>query len=155
MINYNCTGERRKKLVQALTKITGEPSVYLGIPTCGFRVGDYTVSVMTGEWREQKAVGLEPDPLPPDQTQGNKSADIVMGGVIWEIKSPVGNTRNTIKHNLDKAKTQSRNIIVDLARCKMPDEQAIKDIKYYFHFSKRLLRMKVITKDRKILDIPK
>ena len=48
MINYNCTGERRKKLVQALTKITGEPSVYLGMPTCGFRVGDYTVS-KTGE----------------------------------------------------------------------------------------------------------
>ena len=44
MINYQTTGPRRKKLVNALSRITGQPAKYLGVPSCAFRVGNFTVS---------------------------------------------------------------------------------------------------------------
>ena len=48
MVNYNVTGSRRKQLVKKLESLLGERAVYLGMPTCGFKVGEYTVS-KTGE----------------------------------------------------------------------------------------------------------
>lgn len=42
-IRFNVTGERRKQLVKALAKGTGETAKYLGMPSLGFTVGPYTV----------------------------------------------------------------------------------------------------------------
>jgi len=47
-IHYNCTGERRKELVHAITEILECDSKYLGMPTQGYAIGSYTVS-KTGE----------------------------------------------------------------------------------------------------------
>ncbi len=44
MINYNVTGPKRKKLVRILSDLTGQDSKYLGMPSCAFQVGEYTVS---------------------------------------------------------------------------------------------------------------
>ncbi len=44
MLNYNFTSHKRKNLVYTLSRILGEPSRYLGMPTCGFRIGIYTIS---------------------------------------------------------------------------------------------------------------
>ena len=32
-LNYNCTGESRKRLVTAISEITGVPAKYLGAPS--------------------------------------------------------------------------------------------------------------------------
>ena len=37
-------------------------------------------------------------------------------------------------------------------RCKLSDEQAIKELKHHFKLSKRFKRMKIITKSREILN---
>lgn len=42
-INYNLTGEERKKLVKAISIITGMESSYLGAPTFAYLVGDYHI----------------------------------------------------------------------------------------------------------------
>ena len=42
-IKFNVTGERRKQLVKALAQCTGETAKYLGMPSLGFTVGQYTV----------------------------------------------------------------------------------------------------------------
>ena len=76
-------------------------------------------------------------------------------GAPWEIKSPVGGGKNTIKHNMQNAAHQAENIIIDLFRYKLSEEMAIKNIQHHFSLSKRLKRLKIITKDEKIIDLKK
>ncbi len=42
-IKFNCTGTERKKLVQAISEITGENAEYQYMPTCAYRIGTMTV----------------------------------------------------------------------------------------------------------------
>lgn len=42
-INYEVTGSDRKRLVQAISELTGNKSKYLGVPSCAYQVGDYTI----------------------------------------------------------------------------------------------------------------
>ena len=75
--------------------------------------------------------------------------------MLWEIKAPTGNEKNTIKHTLQNASHQSNNVIVDLRRCKLNQDQAIKELEQRFNLSKRIRRMKIITNDEKIIDFKK
>lgn len=93
--------------------------------------------------------------IPAVQVKGMNTPDIELDGVVWEMKSPTGGGELTIKHNLARAKRQSRNIIVDLRRCKLSDEQAVKDLLHHFRLSKRLRQMKIIKKDEELLDYRK
>ena len=43
-IKYRVMGEKRKQMVQIVSDFTGEPSVYLRVPSCAYRIGEYTVS---------------------------------------------------------------------------------------------------------------
>ena len=81
--------------------------------------------------------------------------DIQMEGVVWEMKSPTGGGKHTIKHNMQNAKHQSRNVIIDLRRCKWPEDKAIKEIERHFNLSKRFQRMKIITNSENLLDYRK
>ena len=46
-------------------------------------------------------------------------------------------------------------IIIDLRRCKMMDDEAIRKIRHYFDLSKRIRRIKIITKTAEIIDFSK
>ena len=82
--------------------------------------------------------------IPPIQTKGMSTPDMEMSGIIWEMKSPQGKSKNTIKHTFQNAGHQSSNVIIDLQRCKLADEDALKDIRYHYKISKRIKRLKVI-----------
>ncbi|MBQ8084490.1 MAG: hypothetical protein IJ232_00105 [Lachnospiraceae bacterium] len=56
------------------------------------------------------------------------------------------------KNTVQNASHQSENIIIDLRRTKISQEQALKEIERYFRLSKRLRRIIIITKDEIILD---
>ena len=93
--------------------------------------------------------------IPTSQVKGMRTPDISVNGVLWEINSPTGNSKNTIKHTLQNASHQANNVIVDLRRCKLPEDQAIKDLEQRYRLSKRIRRMKIVTKDEKIIDLNK
>ena len=76
----------------------------------------------------------------------------MMGGVAWEIKAPLGAGKKNIENILQRAAGQSRNIIVDLFRSTMKESEAIRGYEEYFKKSKRIKRMKIIKKDRTIID---
>ena len=99
--------------------------------------------------------GIDVELIPPIQIKGMNTPDIQIDGVVWEIKSPTGDGKHTMKHTVSSAKRQSVNIIVDLRRCKMPDERAIKEISLHFNLSKRLRRLRIIKKTEDILDFSK
>ena len=96
--------------------------------------------------------GYDIELIPPSQIKGLPMPDIMMSGIPWEIKSPNGKGKNTIKHILQKAKHQSDSIIIDLRRSQLDENQVIAELKHHYQLSKRLRRMKIITKNGKILD---
>lgn len=67
-VNYNVTGAERKRLVSEIARITETEARYLGVPTCSYEIGDFTVTrtgalVIDGrtdsEMVEQLLEGLE------------------------------------------------------------------------------------------------
>ena len=99
--------------------------------------------------------GVDIELIPRSQIKKFRQPDIMMGGVAWEIKAPIGTGKKNIENILQGASEQSRNIIIDLIRSKMPEEDAIKGYEQYFKQSKRIKRMKIIKKNREILDFSK
>ena len=99
--------------------------------------------------------GYDVELIPTSGIKGLRMPDIMMSGVAWEIKSPVGNGKKTLKNAVQNASHQSSNIIIDLRRCKISEPSAIKDLERYFTLSRRLKRMKIVTKEQKILDFHK
>lgn len=81
--------------------------------------------------------------------------DIVARGVAWEMKSPTGNGKNTIKNIVQNASHQSVNIILDLRRTKIEDDHAMTEIKRFFELSKRIRKIMVITKSEEMIDFSK
>ncbi len=100
-------------------------------------------------------LGHNIDLIPQSQIKGVRRPDIVFNGISWEMKSPKGSGRNTIKHTMQNAGHQSPNIIVDLRRCKLPLNEAVKELKYYFNISKRIRRLMIITDSENIIDYSK
>ena len=94
--------------------------------------------------------------IPPSNTPHNSRADFAMDNLVWESKSPTGNsTRMTIDRILHKAVKQSENIVIDLRRTKIPDTQSIRYIKERFIRSRRIRRLLVVTRAEELLDFRK
>lgn len=93
--------------------------------------------------------------IPPVQGKGIKTPDLTIDGVPWEMKAPIGNGKRTVQNTLIRAGKQSENIIIDLRRSKMPENQAIRDFEKEFFATKKLKQMKIITKKEEILDFSK
>ena len=99
--------------------------------------------------------GYDVELIPTSGIKGLRMPDIMLQGVPWEMKSPQGDGKRTIMNTIQNASHQSTNIIVDLRRCKLREDLALKELQWHFKLSKRIRRLKVITKDEKILDIEK
>ena len=100
-------------------------------------------------------LGNDVELIPPSKIKGLQMPDLMLQGLPWEMKSPKGAGKNTIKHTIQNAGHQSSNIIVDLRRCKLSSDLALKDLNYYFKISKRVRRMKIIVNDEEIIDYNK
>ena len=88
------------------------------------------------------------------RTSSMKTPDLKVGNIVWELKSPIGDGKNTIHNTFKTARKQSANIIIDLSRCKMHQTKAISNIKHIY--SKRRNKngkLLIITKTRHVLDI--
>ena len=92
--------------------------------------------------------------LPPSYSKGIYSPDVLIDGQRWEIKSPIGSSKRTIENNYRKAQMQSENVIFDLTRIEMGEKIAIEKIKQQFNLrTGKIKRIKIITKDKRILDL--
>ena len=97
-------------------------------------------------------LGIDIELIPKSQIAKYRQPDIMMGGIAWEIKAPIGVGKKNIENVIQGASEQSRNIIIDLFRSKMAETEAIKGYEHYFIKSKRIRRMKIIKKNREIID---
>lgn len=84
----------------------------------------------------------------------HKTPDLDIGGVLWEVKSPMGNGKKTMENNLRSARKQSLNIVIDLRRTDMNYHNARARINFYLTTENHHIRqLKVVTKSQKVIDI--
>lgn len=81
------------------------------------------------------------------------AADIRIGNIEWEIKSPLGNGKYTIQHQLQRALKQSRNIVFDARRTKTPSSKVLHELEKQCRQTKSIRRLLLITKNKKVLVI--
>lgn len=94
--------------------------------------------------------------IPPSNTPCNRRPDFVMDGLEWEMKSPTGSSsRMTVERILHKAAKQSENIVIDLRRVRLSDEQSLRCLEKQFKLSRRIRRLLVITKQEEVVDFRK
>lgn len=58
-----------------------------------------------------------------------------------------------MSNNFIRAKKQSKNIIIDLARFGKPDVAGVREAKSQFAKRKRFEKLKIITKNKEIIDV--
>lgn len=83
----------------------------------------------------------------------DKTPDIEVAGLRWEIKSPIGDGKKTIENNFRTARKQSLNIVIDLRRIKMHQSKATARINFFLSKPSRLKKVLVITKSNKVIEI--
>ena len=81
--------------------------------------------------------------------------DILMDGVEWEIKSPIGCGKKTIERNFRKAAMQSKFVIFDLRRIGIDEDKCISKLEREFEKRGIIKRILIIKKDGTLLEIPK
>lgn len=83
-----------------------------------------------------------------------KTPDLIVSNKIWELKSPIGDGKNTIHNNFKTARKQSKNIVIDLRRCKMQESKAYARIREtYLKRKRKTGDFLIITKNGKVIDI--
>ena len=118
------------------------------LPQDSPRNHEMCAAILVANYFKTDVVFLRPSSL--------KSPDLKIENAIWELKSPIGNSKNTIRNNIKGARKQSANIIIDLRRCKMNSNQALARIKDSYRKRKRKTGdFLVICKNGEILDIRK
>lgn len=89
--------------------------------------------------------------LIPIDSYKTKTADIVMNGIMWEIKSPKGNSvTSTIQAQFKRGAKQSRSLIIDGRRTKLTDTYIQKQIILELRHRSRIKRVIYITKSSKV-----
>ena len=85
--------------------------------------------------------------------QTDKTPDIEIDSIKWEIKSPRGDSKKTIENNLRTARRQSLNIVIDLRRIKMHQSKAVSRINFFLSKSHIFKKILIITKSKKVIEI--
>lgn len=83
-----------------------------------------------------------------------KTADILLDGVEFEIKSPKSANANSLEHILKKAVKQSCNIIIDTSRMKnIRDDNTRRFLVNQARLRKQIKKLIMITKQGQIIDV--
>jgi len=81
------------------------------------------------------------------------TADFLINGVIWELKSPQGIGKNNIQRQLQDAHRQSRNVIIDAGRSKMHGAKIRRQVEHQFKIVKSVKRLLFVSKSGKVFEI--
>lgn len=91
--------------------------------------------------------------LRPDNRKGVKTADILLDGICYEIKSPLGSL-GAVERNLKRASKQSSNIVFDCRRMKVKSTPAIlREIRQHIKKQRLIKSVLFINQHGKVLDL--
>jgi hypothetical protein len=93
----------------------------------------------------------------PINDYGRPSPDILMNGILVEMKSPTGNSlKHTIKEQFDRATEQHVAILmIDSRRTKLKDEYIVGKIKRELQYRRRIKKVILITKFAEVIEFEK
>ena len=100
-------------------------------------------------------MGANVEIIPKSNKKGIHTPDIIMYGSKWEMKSPKGKGRWLLENTLKKSAKQSSNVIIDLDRIKIHQAKCLQELEKQFYKSKGIQRLKIITKNKKIVEFKK
>jgi len=98
-------------------------------------------------------LGQDVEFLKPSQTKGSKTPDIKMNGRLWEVKAPMGKSKNTILNALRRGVKQSKYIVIDLRITQIDDESAVKQLQNSIAKVKSIKKVIVILKTSKVIEL--
>jgi hypothetical protein len=82
-----------------------------------------------------------------------KTPDFTMDKTEWEIKSPKGDSKSTVHHQMGRASKQSKYIVFDGRRTTLADEILITRIRSELKERRSIRRLLFITKFSEVLEI--
>jgi len=82
-----------------------------------------------------------------------KTPDFKMLGAEWELKSPIGNSKDTIRNQMRLASKQSKYIVIDIRRSKIHPSKAERKIRNELSIRQATKRVLLIINANKIVDI--
>lgn len=82
-----------------------------------------------------------------------KTPDIVMNGLLWEIKGPTGNSRKSTVEYQFKGLKQSRNLVIDGRRTRLADIFVLDQVKKEMTRHVRVGKVIFITKTDKVIEL--
>ncbi len=83
----------------------------------------------------------------------HSSADFLINGVQWELKSPQGTGKNNIERQLKYAWHQSPNVIIDASRSRMHPARMKREVETQFRMIKSVKRLLYVSKDKQVIEI--
>jgi len=91
--------------------------------------------------------------LKPIDDYKRKTPDYVMGGVLWEIKTPQGKSRATIGRILKRASKQSRNVVIDCSFMGLPFDSIVNLLRFELGKRRQIKKVVLITKNKEVIEI--
>lgn len=93
--------------------------------------------------------------IPKSERYGERTPDMKVGGLLWEMKGPTGSGKWLIKNTVQRASHQAENVVIDLRRVKIHQTRCLAELEKQFQLSKRLKQMVIITKSKKVVELSK
>lgn len=84
-----------------------------------------------------------------------KTPDFLINGVAWELKSPTGNGKYNVQHQIKAAAKQSANLVFDARRSKMHMAKIRNEVERNFGYTKSIKRLILIDKNKAIVELSK
>lgn len=107
---------------------------------------EMSAALLIANYFKTDVIFLRPIPL--------KSPDLQVKDEVWELKSPRGNSKNTIHNIFVTSRKQSYNVVIDLRRCKMNEQKAFSRIRDAYNKRRRKkCQLLIISKSGGVLDI--
>jgi len=85
--------------------------------------------------------------IPVSRNLYQRTPDILLNGIAWEIKTPLGNGSRTIENSIRSSKHQSPRLVLDIRFTKRIESQCIKEAKSRFRKVKKLEQLLLIRKN--------
>jgi hypothetical protein len=79
--------------------------------------------------------------------------DLLINGVMWELKSPTGTGKNNVQRQLQEARRQSSNIIIDATRSKMHTSRIKRQAEYQFKVIRPIKQLLFVSKTGNVYEI--
>ncbi|MDR1421322.1 MAG: hypothetical protein LBI64_00455 [Coriobacteriales bacterium] len=99
-------------------------------------------------------VGYTVEFVPPANTEGNHTADVLLDGVPWEFKAPKSGQLDAIERNLKKGSKQSGRIVFDSRRMKrIPDKVIARELATRLKKQRTLAAIIFVNRHGTVIDI--